>query len=162
MIVSQRCHWETIGSLEKCEYMNNENIYKHNVDSALRKEIRNDLEKNIGKFDDPVVLGELLSKLLEERENTNRILKNILAKLEVIECSISDKDEIEDEVLVPEIDEKIIAFIKEQRKTTAEEVRAHLNYSGTNAASARLNKLCIFGLLEKKRVGKKVFFFPLK
>lgn len=139
--------------------MNNENIYKDNAEGAFRKELREGLEKNLGKFNDPVVLGELLAKLVEERENTNRILKNILAKLESLEGARSEKT---DEILVPEIDERIIAFVKEQGKAIAEDVRARFNYSGTNAASARLNRLCMLGLLDKKRVGKKVFFFPLK
>lgn len=139
--------------------MNDDNIYKDNAEGGFRKELKQDLEKNLAKFNDPIVLGELLSKLIEERENTNRILKNILTKLETLEQGPINTEKTDD-ILVPEIDEKIIEFIKEQRKATAEDVRAHFNYSGTNAASARLNKLCMLGLLDKKRVGKKVFFFP--
>jgi predicted HTH transcriptional regulator len=142
--------------------MNNENIYKDNAESAesaFREELKENLEKNLSKFNDPVILGELIAKLIEERENTNRILKNILVKLETLEKEIATAKKPE-EVLVPEIDEKIITFIKEQGKATAEDVRARFNYSGTNAASARLNRLCDLGLLTKKRVGKKVFFFP--
>ena len=140
---------------------NNENIYKDNVEGGFRKELKEDLEKNLAKFNDPVVLGELVSKLIEERENTNRILKNILAKLEAIEQGQAGPTGKSEEILVPEIDEKIIAFIKERGKATAEDARVAFNYSGTNAASARLNKLCMLGLLDKKRVGKKVYFFPL-
>lgn len=140
---------------------NNENIYKDNVEGDFRKELREDLEKNLTKFNDPVVLGELLSQLIKERENTNRILKNVLAKLERIEQNQAQPTEKHDEILVPEIDEKIIAFIKKQGNATAEDIRAAFNYTGTNAASARLNKLCMLRLLDKKRVGKKVFFFPL-
>lgn len=135
--------------------MNNENIYKHSVDSGFKKELQADLEKHLSKFNDPVVLGELLYKLLEERENTNRILKNILARLDAIEQGKKDATE---EILLPEIDEQIIDFVKEQKKVTAEEVRTRFSYKGTNAASARLNRLYELGLLKKKQVGKKVFF----
>ncbi len=50
---------------------NDKNVYKDNV---FRTEIQSDIERNMQKFNDPLVLGELLYKLLEERENTNRIL----------------------------------------------------------------------------------------
>lgn len=59
------------------------------ADNTFIKEIRNDLEANINKFRDPVVLGEMVFRLLEERENTNRILKNMMAKIESLESRIS-------------------------------------------------------------------------
>ena len=65
---------------------NTENIYKSNVPaSGIRDEIKQDIEQNMAKFNDPVVIGEMLYKVLQERENTNRILKNILSKLETME-----------------------------------------------------------------------------
>ncbi len=137
---------------------NNNKVYKPNANSAFKSEIKSDIEENINKFNDPVVLGELVYKLLEERENTNRILKNILAKLEAIEGSMKEPEETE--ILLPEIDEEILAFVKESGKVTAEDVKNRFNYRGKNAASARLNRLCDSGLLHKKQVGKKVFFFP--
>ncbi len=136
---------------------NKEKVFKSNAGgSAFKNEIKSDLEENISKFNDPVILGELVYKLLEERENTNRILKNILARLEAIETGKAKKEE----QLLPEIDEEILGFVKEQGKATAENVREKFNYRGKNAASARLNRLCGIGLLKKKQVGKKVYFFP--
>ncbi|MBI2079596.1 hypothetical protein HYT84_02435 [Candidatus Micrarchaeota archaeon] len=137
-----------------------DNIYKSNVNAGFRKELAQDLEKNLGKFNDPVVLGEMLYKLLEERENTNRILKNILAKLDALEekgVKITEKEDIDD-LLIPEIDEGIISFIRKAGKATAEDVRKEFNYKGRNGASARLNRLCELQLLWKKQVGKKVYF----
>ncbi len=138
---------------------NDDKLYKSSV---IRQEISEDLERNVSKFNDPVVLGELVYKLLEERENTNRILKNLLAKLETLEAKLGGTSTIQkqEEMLLPEIDEQILSFVKEQGKATAETVRAHFNYKGTNAASSRLNRLYDIGMLEKKQVGKKVFFFP--
>ena len=133
-------------------------IYKPNAGSAFKNEIKSDLEENIGKFNDPVVLGELVFRLLEERENTNRILKNILARLEAMETGMAKPKETEP--LLPEIDEEIMGFVKEHGKATSEDVRNRFNYRGKNAASARLNRLCNIGLLDKKQVGKKVYFFP--
>ncbi len=139
---------------------NSVNIYKLNTErSPLRTEIRNDLEQNMQKFSDPVILGELIFKLLEERENTNRILKNILAKLENIQSGTAAAPG--GEPLLPEVDEKIMEFVRERGKISAEDVRQHFSYKGKNAACARLNRLYELNLLGKKQVGKKVFFFPM-
>jgi predicted HTH transcriptional regulator len=137
----------------------NDNYYKSSTqDSNFRSELKNDLEENMKKFNDPIVIGELLYKLLEERENTNRILKNILAKLEKLE---SAKPSVKpEERMLPSRDEKILDFLKEQGKVTAEDVRLRFKYKGKNAACARLNKLYELDIVEKKQVGKKVFYFP--
>jgi len=136
---------------------NKDKIFKPNAGgSALETELRSDIEQNLEKFRDPVVLGEMVYKLLEERENTNRILKNVLARLDELE----GKTPAGDETMLPEVDEQILAFVKELGKATAENVREKFDYKGKNAASARLNRLCDIGLLKKKQVGKKVFFFP--
>jgi len=143
---------------------NKDKLYKSNgkhgaADGGFRYEIERDIQENSEKFKDPVVLGELVYKLLEERENTNRILKNLLAKIESLEQKLSAVPEEPEEPMVPEIDEKILAFIREVGKVTAEDVRAKFNYKGKNAASSRLNRLCELGLVKKRQVGKKVFFF---
>ena len=133
------------------------------IDNAFTNEIRSDLEQNIDRFRDPVVLGEMVYRLLEERENTNRLLKNILQKLEQMEAKTGSMPVINvpaGEVILPEIDENIMSFVKESGKVTAEEVRAKFKYRGKNAASARLNRLFEMNLLKKQQVGKKVYFFP--
>ncbi|MFN7990997.1 MAG: hypothetical protein U0R44_02450 [Candidatus Micrarchaeia archaeon] len=140
------------------------------IDNAFTKEIRSDLEQNIDKFRDPVVLGEMVFRLLEERENTNRLLKTVIQKLEAIEAKMGPSATAPvapaiaaalREPLLPEVDEEMMRFLKETGKATAEEVRAKFNYKGKNAASARLNRLCDMGLLKKQQVGKKVYFFPV-
>lgn len=131
------------------------------IDSAFTKEIRSDLEQNMDRFRDPIVLGEMVYRLLEERENTNRLLKNILQKLEQIEFGQKPSlDAMVEKRVLPEIDEQILGFVKETGKVTAEEVRVKFNYRGKNAASARLNRLFEMNLLKKQQVGKKVYFFP--
>lgn len=142
--------------------VNEENIYKLNTKNqgAFREELKSDLENNLQKFNDPVVLGELMYKLLEERENTNRILKNILMKLEARAAEAPALMMRKEDILVPEIDERILEFAKHKGRITAEDVRAEFNYKGKNGASARLNRLYELSLLGKKQVGKKVFFFP--
>ncbi|MEM3422218.1 MAG: hypothetical protein QXF35_00115 [Candidatus Bilamarchaeaceae archaeon] len=142
---------------------NKDKIYKSNAhasnNSGINYEIERDIQANLDKFRDPIILGELVYKLLEERENTNRILKNLLAKIEALEQKLESKEINEEELLVPEIDEKIIEFVKQRQRVTAEDVRVQFGYKGKNAASSRLNRLCDMGILKKKQVGKKVFFF---
>jgi len=138
----------------------NDNYYKSSAQgSDFRSQLKSDLEENMKKFNDPIVIGELLYKLLEERENTNRILKNILAKLEKLETSAAPIKAAE-EVILPSRDEEILGFLKETGKATAEDVRARFRYKGKNAACARLNKLFELELVEKRQVGKKVFYLP--
>ncbi len=131
------------------------------ADNAFAHEIQKDLETNMAKFRDPVVLGELVYRLLEERENTNRLLKNILAKLDVLQARGNTVQNPLTAPLLPEVDEGIMAFIREKGRCTAEDVRAKFGYKGKNAACARLNRLCDMNLLQKAQVGKKVFFFPV-
>ena len=132
------------------------------IDNAFTKEIRSDLEQNIERFRDPVVLGEMVYRLLEERENTNRLLRNILQKLEQLEAKMAGGMPMraEEAPLLPEIDDQILRFVKESGKVTAEDVRAKFKSRGKNAASARLNRLYELNLLQKQQVGKRVFFFP--
>jgi predicted HTH transcriptional regulator len=141
------------------------------IDNAFTKEIRSDLEHNIDKFRDPVVIGEMVYRLLEERENTNRLLKTVIQKLEAIEAKMGPEAAAPaanavaaalGEPLLAEIDEQIMKFVKESGKATAEEVRSRFNYKGKNAASARLNRLCDMGMLQKQQAGKKMFFFPMR
>lgn len=135
-----------------------EKVYKT---SAFVHEVHADLSAHMDKFKDPLVLGELVYKLLEERENTNRILKNLLAKLDALEAKLGAAPETAtEEPLLAEVDEEIVQFVKSQGKASAEDVRSHFNYKGTNAASARLNRLYERGVLEKKQVGRKIYFLP--
>jgi hypothetical protein len=138
----------------------NDKEYKP-VDSAFTRELQKDLEDNMAKFRDPVILGELVYRLLEERENTNRLLKNILAKLDVLEAKGTHNAPVPmARQFLPEVDEQIMAFILEKGRCAAEDIRAKFSYKGKNAACARLNRLCDMGLLQKRQAGKKVYFFP--
>ncbi len=126
--------------------------------SALMNEIANDLEENLEKFRDPVILGEMVYKLLEERENTNRILKNLLVRLEALERKVAQGSAPKQEVLLPEVDQQILDFVKSHGPVTAQDVQKAFKYKGRNAASSRLNRLYAQGLLQKKQVGRKVYF----
>ncbi len=140
-----------------------QNTYKSTEVGMLHKEIEEDLRKNLQKFKDPVVLGELVFRLLEERENTNRILKTLVKRIETLEGKVKQVKEVKLEEraeLLPEVDQKIMGIIRELGKATAQEIQEKLNYKGRNGASARLNRLHSLGLLDKKQVGRKVYFLP--
>lgn len=136
-----------------------QSVYKSNA-PGLDKEIGQDLTEQMSKFKDPVVLGELVYKLLEERENTNRILKTLLRKIEELQRMLAEKQEMKKEAILPKIDEDILNTVKELSKATAEEIQLKFKYKGKNAASARLNRLYSLGLLEKKQAGRTVYFLP--
>ncbi len=127
----------------------------------LKAEIEKDLQENMEKFKDPLVLAEIAYRLLEERESTNRILKNILARLEQLEKREPTETRLMEEIILPEIDSKIVNFVEKKKKATAEQVQKKFGYKGRNAASSRLNKLCNMQIIKKKQVGRKVYFLKV-
>jgi len=126
------------------------------------------------KLRDPIVVGTLLWRLSEEKASSNLVLKEIQRKLEKLdelearlkrvekalqkEGHANPQREKEEEVLLPEVDEQIMSLVRTFKRVTASDVQKKLHYKGANAASARLNSLFKQGLLEKKQVGRKVFF----
>ncbi len=138
----------------------------------LRNEILSPLESDIHKLRDPVVLAALMHTAATERENTNRLLKTLIERLDAkfgeVEARLQalerkpmaphEPKPHEEEVLLPSVDEEILKFVKEKRFASAEEVRRRFNYKGKNAASARLNRMFELGLLAKRQVGRAVMF----
>ncbi|MCX8195383.1 MAG: hypothetical protein N3G22_04745 [Candidatus Micrarchaeota archaeon] len=139
---------------------------------ALKNEVIAPLENDIAKLRDPVVLAALMYTAATEKENTNRLLKTLIERLDAkfaeIERRVAalEKGGLaasgEEEVLLPEVDKEILDFVKERKFASAEEVRRKFGYRGKNAASARLNRLFELGLLEKKQVGRVVMFSTRK
>ena len=144
-----------IGVIMTSTKKNTDNLYKGFGD------LFGDLDQEtVNKLRDPVVLGVLISRLIEERENTNRLLKTLISRIEELERRLGEKETPahEDEILLSEKDEELYTFVKAMGKVCAEDVAREFGYKGRNAASARLNKLVNMGLLKKKQAGKKVYF----
>ena len=129
--------------------------------------VTDELKQQLLKFKDPVVLGSLMYTATRERESTNMLLKNILAKIEALEARISDLEVKKMEPrgprgppspFLPEADERIVHYISKRGRACAEEIRDAFKYRGTNAASARMSKLFERGVLEKEQVGRKVYY----
>ena len=135
----------------------------------LRNEILSPLENDIQKLRDPLVIAALMHTAATEKENTNRLLKTLIEKLDTkfaevdfrlaaIEQSTRIPAPAEEEILLPSVDEEMLAFVKEKRYASAEEVRRRFGYKGKNAASARLNRMYEMGLLQKRQVGRAVLY----
>ncbi len=141
------------------------------VVSAARDEIRREVQSIKDRLDDPVVIGALMHRTVIEKENTNRILKNISEMFERLERKMGELESRisrleagvpaqapSQERMLGEVDDEIFAFVKERGRACAAEVQKHFKYRGANAASARLSRLYELGLLEKQQVGRKVFY----
>jgi hypothetical protein len=140
----------------------------------LRNEVLSPLENDIQKLRDPVVLAALMHTAATERENTNRLLKTLIEKLDAkfteVEIRLNALEGAqqaaqqataaprEDEMLLAPVDEEIMKFVRERRRVSAEEVRRRFGYKGKNAASARLSRMYGMGLLEKRQVGRAVLY----
>lgn len=112
------------------------------------------------KTQDPLVLSVLVFKLLEERKETNKILKDIQEKYDKLQFSLSQKESVSnlDIKMLSETDDKIISYIREKKRADAEEIKEAFGYKGTNAASQRLNNLVKDKYLQKITAGRKVYF----
>ena len=131
---------------------------------------------------DPVLLALLVFKLAEERQKTNQLLSewkdknakqldDIMFELKTAQYrqagaglmdSTSQSGGVGNTktVVLPEPDQKIIAYVRQSGSATAQEIQIALNYRGKNAACQRLNNLARNGLLKKMQSGKRVVFLP--
>jgi hypothetical protein len=142
-----------------------------------------DLLKLKENIKDPMILGILIFKLIEERKKTNQLLLDINNKYNVLELKLNNNNNNNKNYnynnsndnnnnnnnnnnthsgsffnILCETDEKIISFIREKGKADAENIKNLLDYKGTNAASQRLNKLVKEKILTKIQSGRKVYF----
>ncbi|MFH0818015.1 MAG: hypothetical protein V1909_05290 [Candidatus Micrarchaeota archaeon] len=137
----------------------------------LRNEVLTPLQRDIEKLRDPVVLAAIMHTAATEKENTNRLLKTLIERLDASFAEVDERlsalerkplapsePRPQEEVLLPTVDEEILKFVKEKRFASAEEVRRRFGYKGKNAASARLNRMFELGLLAKRQVGRAVVF----
>ncbi|VVC02219.1 Uncharacterised protein [uncultured archaeon] len=137
----------------------------------LRNEILSPLENDIQKLRDPLVIAALMHTAATENENTNRLLRTLIEKLDTkfaeVDSLLAALEQstaapavapAAEEILLPSVDEEMLAFVKEKRYASAEEVRRRFGYKGKNAASARLNRMFEMGLLSKRQVGRAVLY----
>ena len=116
------------------------------------------------KFNDPLILSVILHQLLDERKKTNKILASLQEKYDSLQFLVKnlsktkEAEETNTYNILPEIDDKIISFIRANKKVDAGMVQKEFNYKASNAASQRLNKLVKDKYLKKIQAGRKVYF----
>ena len=155
------------------EYDNKERTFKLNPNNPVSLEVERmkaDIVNIHEKLKDPVFLGSLFHVAASERENTNRILKTLLTRLDALDARLRKIEGGElsppagprPPAILPDIDFEIIDFVKGRGRVYANEVRKRFRYKGTNAACARLSKLYDQGLLGKKQVGRRVYYYMME
>lgn len=131
-------------------------------------ELGSDISEIMEKSKDPLFIGALMFRLLNERQKTNQILAQINEKYDKIMFELKtggmEKDSILDKAnestfqILPQHDQMILRFVEEKGSASALEVQSIMNYKGLNAASQRLNKLFKEGYLKKVQSGKRVVY----
>ncbi len=130
-------------------------------------ELSQDIAYDMEKFKDPLVVGALIYRLIQERMKTNELFRQILDELkktnkllqkEGASASIPITSKSQSKPPLSDVDEKIVEFIKEKGTATADEVQKRFGYKGRNAASARLSRLYQLGILVRNRAGRKVYY----
>lgn len=124
------------------------------IEEQMLAEIRYDKKQ----LTDPAEIGILINRLLEERKATNELFRQIIEMLDKIG---EGKQQKRQEIMLSDVDQRLIDHIQRCGKVDAEEIAAAFKYKGKNAASARLNSLYQKRLLMKGRAGKKVLYWVL-
>jgi ElaB/YqjD/DUF883 family membrane-anchored ribosome-binding protein len=125
-------------------------------------DLSEDLQEIMKESSNPAFIAALLFKLTKEREETNKILKNLETKFSKIQelllnNSSNSHTQLEENIL-PEPDQHIMQLVDELAQVTAEDIKTRLAYKKTNAASQRLSKLVREGYLKRIRSGRRVLF----
>jgi len=161
---------------------NEENAYKTDANAAAyrlmdetKEQVRKEAQDIAHMLNNPVFLAAQMHRTVQEKENSNRLLKSILEKIDAKfaqmderiakleekigkEGSATETEMAGEEILLPKQDEDILGLVRRRGHVCAEEVRKEFGYRGPNAASARLSKLYQMGLLQKQQVGRRVYY----
>lgn len=119
---------------------------------------------------DPAFMAALMFKLVQEREQTNKLLGQISEKYDKIMFELKTRNQASALVadplqnpanafeVLPEQDQMILNLLDQKSSIDATEVKQLLGYKGLNAACQRLNKLYREGHVKKVQSGKHVLF----
>ena len=136
------------------------------------EEIVGNLSDTIHDMSDPVTIATMLYTLVEERKNSNLVIRDInakfdsiLEKLKEISTRLNELESRSDTLSVEHAtfelsdrDKEILDYVTKNERVCADDIQEKFNYKGRNAASARLSKLFRERLLEKVYVGRKVYY----
>lgn len=123
------------------------------------------LDDVVRNTQDPLFLGMLVFKLLEERKKMNDLLDNLNKKYDDLMFKLKNEDKplteseaVHEYAILSEQDQEILNVVKQKTKVEATDIMLAMNYKKQNGAAQRLNKLVKEGWLKKLRAGRKVFF----
>lgn len=152
--------YETISGaiMKKLNHELEEKKYKCEVKNA------EELMVNSKNAKDPVFLANLMFSLKDERERSNNMIATVIRKIEALEMKVEAleqklKEKENSKNLLGEVDSDLLKYVRKKRRVCAVEVQKRFNYKGRNAASSRLHKLYSMGYLDKKQVGRRVYYF---
>jgi len=108
----------------------------------------------------------LFRYVMDENKKTTMLLARISDNLARIESERADYSKGSEnpaqgaikELLISELDAKIIEHIQRFGMACADDIKKQMAYKGRNAASARLNRLRQQGILERYQLGHKVYY----
>jgi len=131
-----------------------------------------DIQEVMQHSKDPAFMAALMFKLVQEREQTNKLLGQISEKYDKImfemktghpetvpgQASGAGATGINAFQVLPEQDQMILNLLDQKGTIDANAVKQLLGYKGLNAACQRLNKLYRDGHVKKVQSGKHVLF----
>lgn len=118
----------------------------------------------------------LLKYMIEENKKTTILLRHISDSINRLEDSLDESyyeeesgpsDQIKQkgaqhvkELVLSDTDAKVLQYIQMSHNSMAcaDEIKEKMNYSGRNAASARLNRLYKLGIIDRYQLGHKVYY----
>lgn len=128
-----------------------------------------DIQEVMQHSKDPAFMAALMFKLVQEREQTNKLLGQISEKYDKIMFEMKTKHQetapslatgtgINAFQVLPEQDQMILNLLDQKGTIDSNAVKQLLGYKGLNAACQRLNKLYRDGHVKKVQSGKHVLF----
>jgi hypothetical protein len=113
----------------------------------------------------------LLKFVISENKSTRQMIERMSTTLSKLEAEVNAVEEEEFEaqpqeqepaerptVVLSGLDTKIVQYIQIKSMACADDIKKMMGYKGRNAASARLNKLKMMGILTRHQAGHKVFY----
>lgn len=129
-----------------------------------------DIQEVMQHSKDPAFTAALMFKLVQEREQTNKLLEKINDKYDEIMFELKTRQTTPTPAgqnptnnphkfeVLPEQDQMILHLAEQKGHIDAIAVQQSMGYKGVNAACQRLNKLFKEGHLKKIQSGKKVLY----
>jgi predicted nuclease with TOPRIM domain len=139
---------------------------------SIKKDIARLTSNNYAQYADSEDLPSLMKYMIKEREKTNKILASVTERIKelssrlneiegresITEKSVFSQENARKEVPLSDTDVKIVEYVQSKGLACADDIKTFMNYSGRNAACARLNRLHMIGLLDRYQLGHKVYY----